>query len=130
LRFKGRFDFKTASTLKLKGSWTDKLVVGMEYDQNRPERWRFFKEHENSAWRDLNPSAKFDGKLDARAWFTLIPEVEFAFYSAAGVKIGLIPYMDLITNAEVGNEKVAQCPRNQIFWDVAYGLNISSQMQK
>lgn len=132
LKFKGRFDFSTSSTLRLSGTWSDKLVLGMEYDRNRAERWRFFKEHERSAWKDLLPRAKFDGKLDAKGWFTLLPEFEFAFYSTAGVKVTLIPYMDLITNGEVGNKEVniAQCPRNQIFWDVAYGVNIMSQMQK
>jgi hypothetical protein len=133
LLFKGKFDFSAAAQLQLGGNFWDKLTLGMEYDSKRPknDRFRFIKANEHSDIKDLIPKVKFDTQLHVTTVFSLIPEVEIKLYSVAGVKLGFVPYIDGEAEAELDLPKIyGKCPKNELYWNVGWGLNAYMQMMK
>jgi len=84
--------------------------------------------NEHSDFKGLIPKVKFDGRLHVTDKLNLIPEVEVKFFSSAGVKLGLVPYLDGEAKAEYEIER-NECPKNQLSWDLAFGLNAYAQMQ-
>jgi hypothetical protein len=128
LKLKNDFVFNTAAQLTLQGDFWDTLTLGMEYDKSREQRFNFFLKNEHSDFKGLIPKVKFDGRLHVTDKLNLIPEVEVKFFSSAGVKLGLVPYLDGEAKAEYEIER-NECPKNQLSWDLAFGLNAYAQMQ-
>jgi hypothetical protein len=131
LKLRGVVDTKHDTTLSFKGEFNSTLSIGFEYDADKPQGQRFntIKGYKQSDIRDLIPKPQFRTNIELTTGLSLVPEVQVHFFSAAGLKLGLVPNIDATLKGDFGNRKTS-CERNHIYYESAFDMKGYAQLLK
>jgi len=56
--------------------------------------------------------------------------MQIHFFSAAGVRLAFVPTVDAALKGEFGNKLISSCPRNEVYYETAFGLKGYAQLLK
>jgi len=130
LKLRANTNFKHETTVAFNGNFTSELSLGFEYDSKRPngQKFKTIKSYKQSDIKDLLPRPVFKTEIDITNDISLIPEIQILFFSAAGLRLGFVPTLDVNLKGKFGNKNT--CQNNQVFYEALFGLKGYTQLLK